>query len=612
MDVPSSHAGRVTEVLVAVGDTVSQGTPVLRLDAADGEPTRGRPDRVRRPGAEGRARGRRRRGHGAGAGDGEGLGDRRRRRRPPLQQRLGQRLGAPRPRRPERAQAGPRVRGRPGPGAGHRAQGPDHQVRPAGLRPRARRAGARRGAGGARPAARASPRSRRRTSRSSARSRRSRCRGSRGSRARSCTARGSTSRTSRTTTTPTSPTPTASARSSTPQGKTEGYRVTLLAFLMKASVSALKAYPTLNSSLTPEKDALIMKRYYHLGVAVDTPGGLVVPVIRDVDRKGIVELSQGARRGLGRGPATASSPPTDMSGGTFTISSLGGIGGTAFTPIVNAPEVAILGVVRSRVAPVWDGEAFVPRTAAAAVPVLRPPRHRRRPGRALHPPPRAHPGRRTPSAAVGAPSMAEATRRRPAAEERTPMAGEIVVEVPDIGDFTDVPSSRSTSPSGSEVALDEPLLTLESDKATMDVPAETAGTVTGDPRRGRRHGLAGHADPGRRRRPRDGAPATPAPALEDAAASEPAPSSSQTRPAAAATSRTAHEDRHVGLVVLGAGPGGYTAAFRAADLGLEVAGRRRPRHPRRGLPQRRLHPVEGAAARGQGHRRDQGDERARR
>jgi pyruvate dehydrogenase E2 component (dihydrolipoamide acetyltransferase) len=145
------------------------------------------------------------------------------------------------------------------------------------------------------------------------------------------------------------------------QAKNEGYRVTLLAFLMKAAVSALKAYPTLNSSLTPEKDALIMKRYYHLGVAVDTPGGLVVPVIRDVDRKGIVDISKELGEVSARardGKLTAD----DMSGGSFTISSLGGIGGTAFTPIVNAPEVAILGVVRSRVAPVWDGEAFVPRT----------------------------------------------------------------------------------------------------------------------------------------------------------------------------------------------------------------------------------------------------------
>ncbi|MDT7741671.1 MAG: hypothetical protein QOE59_749 [Actinomycetota bacterium] len=143
--------------------------------------------------------------------------------------------------------------------------------------------------------------------------------------------------------------------------KSEGYRVTLLAFLMKAAVSALKAFPTVNASLTPEKDALILKRYYHLGVAVDTPGGLVVPVIRDVDRKGIVDLSKELGEVSARardGKLTAD----DMRGASFTISSLGGIGGTAFTPIVNAPEVAILGVVRSRVAPVWNGSEFEPRT----------------------------------------------------------------------------------------------------------------------------------------------------------------------------------------------------------------------------------------------------------
>jgi pyruvate dehydrogenase E2 component (dihydrolipoamide acetyltransferase) len=142
--------------------------------------------------------------------------------------------------------------------------------------------------------------------------------------------------------------------------KAEGYRVTLLAFLLKASVSALREYPKFNSSLTPEKDALVYKGYYHLGVAVDTPDGLVVPVIRDVDRKGVRELS----RELGAVSARAREgklAPADLQGASFTISSLGGIGGTSFTPIVNAPEVAILGVVRSKLAPVWDGEAFVPR-----------------------------------------------------------------------------------------------------------------------------------------------------------------------------------------------------------------------------------------------------------
>jgi pyruvate dehydrogenase E2 component (dihydrolipoamide acetyltransferase) len=142
--------------------------------------------------------------------------------------------------------------------------------------------------------------------------------------------------------------------------KDKGYRVTLLAFLMKASVSALKEFPEFNASLSPEKDALILKQYYHIGVAVDTPEGLVVPVIRDVDRKGIGDISQelGAVSKKARDGKLGA---TDIQGASFTISSLGGIGGTAFTPLVNAPEVAILGVVRSRMAPVWDGETFQPR-----------------------------------------------------------------------------------------------------------------------------------------------------------------------------------------------------------------------------------------------------------
>jgi pyruvate dehydrogenase E2 component (dihydrolipoamide acetyltransferase) len=141
------------------------------------------------------------------------------------------------------------------------------------------------------------------------------------------------------------------------QGKEKGYRVTMLAFLMKASVAALKSYPEFNSSLSPAKDALIFKKYYHIGIAVDTPDGLVVPVVRDVDRKGIIELSQelGTISKKARdGKLTAA----EMQGGSFTISSLGGIGGTLFTPIVNAPEVAILGVVRSSMKAVWDGTAF--------------------------------------------------------------------------------------------------------------------------------------------------------------------------------------------------------------------------------------------------------------
>jgi pyruvate dehydrogenase E2 component (dihydrolipoyllysine-residue acetyltransferase) len=140
----------------------------------------------------------------------------------------------------------------------------------------------------------------------------------------------------------------------------EPYRVTLLAFLVKAAVAALKKFPEFNSSLSPEKDALILKRFYNIGIAVDTPDGLVVPVVKDADRKGIVELSRefGAISARAREGKLS---PADMQGGTFTISSLGGIGGTSFTPIVNAPEVAILGVVRSAMKPVWNGAEFVPR-----------------------------------------------------------------------------------------------------------------------------------------------------------------------------------------------------------------------------------------------------------
>jgi pyruvate dehydrogenase E2 component (dihydrolipoamide acetyltransferase) len=138
------------------------------------------------------------------------------------------------------------------------------------------------------------------------------------------------------------------------------YRVTLLAFLVKACVAALKKFPEFNSSLSPEKDALILKRYYNIGIAVDTPGGLVVPVVKDADRKGIVDLSR-EFMSVSAKARDGKLGPSDMAGGTFTISSLGGIGGTSFTPIVNAPEVAILGVVRSKMSPVWNGTEFTAR-----------------------------------------------------------------------------------------------------------------------------------------------------------------------------------------------------------------------------------------------------------
>ncbi len=139
-----------------------------------------------------------------------------------------------------------------------------------------------------------------------------------------------------------------------------GIKLTMLAFLLKASASALKKYPDFNASLDASGENLTLKKYFHVGFAADTPNGLVVPVIRDVDRKGVVELA--AEMGeLSKKARDGKLGPADMSGGCFSISSLGGIGGTAFTPIVNAPEVAILGVSKSSIQPVWDGKAFQPR-----------------------------------------------------------------------------------------------------------------------------------------------------------------------------------------------------------------------------------------------------------
>ncbi len=137
-------------------------------------------------------------------------------------------------------------------------------------------------------------------------------------------------------------------------------KLTFLPFLMKACVVALQQFPQFNASLSSDGQKLILKRYYHIGVAVDTPNGLVVPVIRDVDRKGVYDLARELMEVSGRAREGKLSP-ADMQGGCFTISSLGGIGGTQFTPIINAPEVAILGVSRARMQPVWNGSEFEPR-----------------------------------------------------------------------------------------------------------------------------------------------------------------------------------------------------------------------------------------------------------
>lgn len=149
-------------------------------------------------------------------------------------------------------------------------------------------------------------------------------------------------------------------KSQSNEAKAQGIKFTILGFLMKASVVALKQFPDFNASLGSDGESLVLKEYFHIGVAVDTPNGLVVPVIRDVDKKGLLELA----RELGevsermRGGKIS---PNDLQGGCFSISSLGGIGGTMFTPIINAPEVAILGVGKAVMKPVWNGKDFGPR-----------------------------------------------------------------------------------------------------------------------------------------------------------------------------------------------------------------------------------------------------------
>jgi len=140
----------------------------------------------------------------------------------------------------------------------------------------------------------------------------------------------------------------------------DAVKLTMLAFLIKASVAALQKFPTFNSSLDASGEQLTLKQYFHIGFAADTTNGLVVPVVRDCDRKGVLQIA----REMGELAAKAREGklgPADMQGGCFSISSLGGIGGTSFTPIVNAPEVAILGVSKSAMKPVWDGKQFVPR-----------------------------------------------------------------------------------------------------------------------------------------------------------------------------------------------------------------------------------------------------------
>ena len=141
-------------------------------------------------------------------------------------------------------------------------------------------------------------------------------------------------------------------------GEKAGVKITMLAFLIKASVAALRKFPQFNASL--DGDQLVLKKYFNIAFAADTPNGLVVPVIKDADKKGVIQISQEMGE-LARKARDGKLSPADMQGACFTISSLGGIGGRYFTPIINAPEVAIMGVCKSRIEPVWDGKAFQPR-----------------------------------------------------------------------------------------------------------------------------------------------------------------------------------------------------------------------------------------------------------
>jgi pyruvate dehydrogenase E2 component (dihydrolipoamide acetyltransferase) len=149
-------------------------------------------------------------------------------------------------------------------------------------------------------------------------------------------------------------------KSQTAETEKKGFKLTLLAFLIKACVTALKQFPQFNASLDKSGENVVLKKYYHIGVAVDTPGGLVVPVVRDADRKGVFDLARELSE-ISKLARDNKLKAGDLQGGTFSISSLGGVGGTAFTPIINAPEVAILGVSRSAMRPVWNGREFAPR-----------------------------------------------------------------------------------------------------------------------------------------------------------------------------------------------------------------------------------------------------------
>jgi len=307
-----------------------------------------------------------------------------------------------------------------------------------------------------------------------------------------------------------------------------------------------------------------VRKYLHMGFAADTPNGLLVPVVRDADRKDVYELARhlGA---LSEKARAGKLPPTDMQGGCFTISSLGGIGGTAFTPIINAPEVAILGVSRSSMQPVYRDGGFVPRLM---LPLSLSYDHRVIDG----------------AMAARFTTFLAHTARGRARAARGSAVSRVDLLIPDIGNFSDVAVVDVLVKPGDHVDIDSPLVTLETDKASMDVPATAAGTIAevllkrgdkvskGSPIAPRGRGCAGCICgtrragcrglrkllplPRRRRWRVRRVPGTPCAC----------PRRERAPPIALCRNSTAARS----CSCWGAGPGGYTAAFRAADLGLKV------------------------------------------
>ena len=238
-----------------------------------------------------------------------------------------------------------------------------------------------------------------------------------------------------------------------------GIKLTMLAFVIKAVVAALKKFPEFNASL--DGDALVYKKYFHIGFAADTPNGLVVPVLKDADKKGLLQIAQEMAE-LSKKARDGKLGPADMTGGCFSISSLGGIGGTTFSPIINAPEVAILGLFKGYQKPVWDGKAFVPRLT---LPLSLSYDHRvidGAPGRALQ--------------RLSGASCWRTSAASPCRAGRHTMAL-IEVKVPDIGDFKDVAVIELLVKPGDTVQAEQSLITVESDKASMEIPSSAAGVV---------------------------------------------------------------------------------------------------------------------------------------